>query len=85
MNQNKLTQSTFNTTFDFGNTNDFSIDDTLNTTTHGTNFTLNPFYSCRCRHISLFNDPYSWRGPEEFCDCNRADIARAYRLIRSGF
>ncbi|HWR25401.1 MAG TPA: hypothetical protein VN278_04110 [Methanosarcina sp.] len=45
-------------------------------------FTLNPFYSCRCRRgYSLSSDPFfEWKIQEEPADYSRKDIARTYRL-----
>ena len=84
--KNKFAQSTLNTTFDFGTTNDFSIDNTLNTSTQGTNFTFNPSYSCRSKHgYSLTSDQFNnWKRQEEPGHCSRGEIARAYR-IRGGY
>lgn len=80
--KDKLTQSTLFTHFDFGNTNSNSIDDNLNTTTQGTGFTLNPFFSCSCRRgYSLTSDPFNvWKLQEEVNHFSRGDLKRAYRL-----
>jgi|GEM_PF-3742307 len=81
MNQIKYTQSTFDTTFDFGNSTDFfTIPESLITATREADFIPNPYFRCSCLHVSPFMDPYSWRRPEEIDDCSRGDIKRAYRL-----
>lgn len=84
----KNTQSTFNTTIDFGNTNSFStIPETLITSTREADFIPNPDYSCRCRRgYSLSSDPFNpWKLQETPEDCSRGQIAKAYRLPRGAF
>lgn len=84
MSHKKLIQSNHNITiFDFDNSNSFSLNNSLNTTTQGhANFTLNPRYSCSCRRgYGLRNDPFNvWKMQEEINHYSRGDFKRAYRL-----
>lgn len=72
---------------DFDSTNDFSIDNTLNTTTQGNNLILNPLYSCKPRRgYSLTSDILNpWKRQEQPEDYGRKEIAKAYRLPIVGF
>ena len=71
--------------FDFDSSSNFpTIPEPLTTSAQGPGFTLNPFYSCRCkRGYSLSSDPFNiWKKQEEPEDYSRKEIARAYRLGR---
>jgi hypothetical protein len=74
---NYNTVQTFISSFDSSSS---SIPETLGTSTQETEYNFNSDYRCSCHSFSI--DPYSFRRPEEFEDCSRADLKRAYRLGR---
>jgi hypothetical protein len=77
------TQTNLETFFNFNISDSFEkTPESLNTSTQRTNFTRNPFYSCRTRRgYSLFSDPFNeWRRQIETVDYSRKDIAFSYRL-----
>ncbi len=60
-----------------------AIPETRSTSTQETEHNFNSNYRCSCKkNYSFFTDPYSFRRPEEFEDCSRADLKRDYRLGR---
>ncbi len=76
-------QTNLNIFYNFNISDSFEkTPESLNTSTQGTNFTHNPFYSCRTRRgYSLFSDPFNeWRRQIETVDHSRKDIAFSYRL-----
>lgn len=75
--------------FGFDSSSNFpTISEPLTTSAQGPGFTLNPFYSCRCRRgYTLSTDPHNnFKRQIEPTDYSRKDIARSYRVgFRGGF
>jgi hypothetical protein len=76
-------QTNLNIFYNFSISDSFeTTTESLTTSTRATNFTRNPFYSCRTRRgYSPYSDPFNeWRRQKEPADYSRQDIAISYRL-----